>query len=128
MSSSFVSELSMIWGPLPMVVLGFPALAASCLAASLPETKGKALPETLEESLTIGLSENARNLVRTSLFLSGLSRQFPCFVVFQPDPLDGAKLYSLVGQDSDPEDEDENSPQLNGKVGISEKDNLLTSD
>ena len=55
MSSSFVSELGHIWQPLPMVVLGVPALLAGLQAQGLPETRGKPLPETFEEAIHMGL-------------------------------------------------------------------------
>ncbi|CAH1780788.1 unnamed protein product [Owenia fusiformis] len=43
-----------IWFGLPYIVLGFFPLVAGMLAFLLPETKGKRLPETLEESEIFG--------------------------------------------------------------------------
>lgn len=56
MTSSFVSELAVIWGPLPMIALGTPAILAGLTALNLPETKGLALPETLDEALDLNVS------------------------------------------------------------------------
>ncbi len=47
----FVSNLASLWPPLPMVVLGLPAIAAGALAfAFLPETFGAALPQNMDEA------------------------------------------------------------------------------
>ena len=56
-TSSFISELSHLWKPLPMVALGVPAVITACLSLTLPETRGKALPQTLEEALTINVQK-----------------------------------------------------------------------
>lgn len=55
MSSSFVPELAVIWKPLPMVLLGTPSVLAALCALKLPETKGKALPETMAEAMELNV-------------------------------------------------------------------------
>lgn len=40
-----------------MVALGIPAILSACLSLSLPETRGRALPQTLEEALAIGVKK-----------------------------------------------------------------------
>ncbi len=57
MSSSFVPELARFWTPLPMVLLGTPSIMAAMCAFKLPDTKGKPLPETLDEAIEL----NVRN-------------------------------------------------------------------
>ena len=39
----FVTKLGVYWPPLPMLVLGSPAVLSALLALMLPETKGKDL-------------------------------------------------------------------------------------
>ncbi len=56
-TSSFLPELSSVWPPLPMLLLGVPALLSARAAMVLPETNGRPLPQTMEEALTIGLEE-----------------------------------------------------------------------
>ncbi|XP_059089923.1 organic cation transporter protein-like isoform X2 [Tigriopus californicus] len=53
MTSSFISELAVIWSPLPMLVMGVPSILAGVSSLLLPETTGKALPETLEEAMEL---------------------------------------------------------------------------
>ncbi len=48
-SASFVDDLSVYWEPLPMLVLGVPALVSAALVVCLPETKGKELQELARE-------------------------------------------------------------------------------
>ena len=43
-SAAFMSKLSCIWKPLPMLVLGVPAMIIGCSVYFLPETKQKNLP------------------------------------------------------------------------------------
>ena len=43
-SASFMSKLSCIWKPLPMLVLGLPSILIGCSVYFLPETKKKNLP------------------------------------------------------------------------------------
>ena len=50
----FVSSLAAFWNPLPMVVLGLPALIFGTLALMvLPETFGKPLPQNMDEALEL---------------------------------------------------------------------------
>ncbi len=56
-TSSYIPELASIWAPLPMLVLGVPTIASACLALTLPETRGRPLPQTLEEALAIGIEK-----------------------------------------------------------------------
>ena len=42
------------WVGLPFVLFGVPSLLASTLALAFPETTGSQLPETIQESMTIG--------------------------------------------------------------------------
>jgi OCT family organic cation transporter-like MFS transporter 1 len=46
----FLAPLAKIWQPLPMVVLGLPALISAFLNLKLPETKGLNLPQTMEDA------------------------------------------------------------------------------
>ena len=50
MSSSYVGELARYWTPLPMLAMALPSLLSSLVALRLPETKGQALPESMEEA------------------------------------------------------------------------------
>ena len=43
----------LIWDPLPLLIIGFLVIIASGLSFLIPETKGKALPETIEDALSI---------------------------------------------------------------------------
>ena len=42
------------WAPLPFVIFGLSALSAGLLTLLLPETRGRNLPETIEEAEAIG--------------------------------------------------------------------------
>ena len=53
MSASYVGELAQFWTPLPMVLLGTPSILAAFAALQLPDTKGKPLPETMEEAFEL---------------------------------------------------------------------------
>ena len=46
----FVANLAQFWPPLPMLVLGLPSLLAGSLAFSIPETKGKELPQNMKDT------------------------------------------------------------------------------
>ena len=70
MSSSFVSELSVLWKPLPMVLLGIPCLCSALLSLKLPETTGRSLPETMMDAVELE--------VNFKLFKDGLKRQLLC--------------------------------------------------
>ena len=50
MGANFVPVLAIYWSPLPMVVLGVPALLAAILSLHLSETSGKDLPQTMKEA------------------------------------------------------------------------------
>ncbi len=56
----FVSNLAVYWQPLPMVVLGLPALAFGTLSLLfLPETFGRPLPQNIDEAMEINKSNVA---------------------------------------------------------------------
>ncbi len=50
-SASFIADLSKIWEPLSMLVLGVPALLSGIMVFSLPETKGRELKEMAREEM-----------------------------------------------------------------------------
>ena len=50
MCATFVGHLRVYWAPLPMVILGVPAVIAGFLTIVLPETSGKELIETSEKA------------------------------------------------------------------------------
>ncbi|XP_070567616.1 organic cation transporter protein-like [Ptychodera flava] len=60
-----------VWEPLPFVIFGFLSILAGLLALFLPETRNKALPETIEEGETFGKGNvdksGARNTVNVEL-------------------------------------------------------------
>lgn len=45
-------ELRFVWIPLPLILFGGLSILAGCLALILPETAGRPLPQTVEESLS----------------------------------------------------------------------------
>ena len=47
-SAAYMSKLSCIWKPLPMLILGVPSIIIGCLSYFLPETKQKTLPLTIK--------------------------------------------------------------------------------
>ena len=49
-SSAFMSKLSCVWKPLPMLVLGIPSILIGALAYFLPETKKKNLPLAIKDT------------------------------------------------------------------------------
>ncbi len=50
----FVSNLAVLWAPLPMLLLGLPALASGALAlAFLPETFQKPMPQNIREAMDL---------------------------------------------------------------------------
>ena len=50
----FISKLSTLWAPLPMVVLGFPPLVLSALILLfLPEVTNMKLPQNTEEAIEL---------------------------------------------------------------------------
>ena len=59
MASNFVPVLATVWQPLPMLVLGVPALLAAALSFRLQETSGKDLPQTMKEAKEIGTEDGA---------------------------------------------------------------------
>ncbi|XP_035669081.1 organic cation transporter protein-like [Branchiostoma floridae] len=50
MVAPFVNLLGSYWAPMPYVIFGGASVAAGLLALLLPETKGKTLPATIEDS------------------------------------------------------------------------------
>ncbi|XP_041462835.1 organic cation transporter protein-like isoform X1 [Lytechinus variegatus] len=50
--------LDKYWAPLPLVIYGSVSVVASLTALALPETRGKKLPETLEEGERFGLNND----------------------------------------------------------------------
>ena len=58
MASNFVPVLAQYWQPLPMLVLGVPALLAGILSFHLQETSGKDLPQTMKEAHNIGAGQD----------------------------------------------------------------------
>uniref|UniRef100_T1JAS4 Major facilitator superfamily (MFS) profile domain-containing protein n=1 Tax=Strigamia maritima TaxID=126957 RepID=T1JAS4_STRMM len=55
--TSFIVLLADYWKPLPLIVLGAMSCSAGLLVLFLPETKGKTLPETVEDAENISLDE-----------------------------------------------------------------------
>ncbi len=54
----YVGTLAAFWRPLPMLVLGLPALAAGALAfLVLPETSEQSLPQDMEEAAGLGMKK-----------------------------------------------------------------------
>ena len=49
-----IESLSIIWNPLPLLVIGSLAILAAILCCFLPETKDETLPETIEDALNLG--------------------------------------------------------------------------
>jgi OCT family organic cation transporter-like MFS transporter 4/5 len=50
LSVPFIPKLSCTWKPLPMLVLGVPAICTAFLAYFLPETKNTKLPQTMRDA------------------------------------------------------------------------------
>ena len=46
----FIAPLARLWQPLPLLVLGIPAIISGILNIKLPETKELNLPQTMEEA------------------------------------------------------------------------------
>ena len=53
-ASPLILLLKDVWAPLPLILFGAPSLLAGLLAFLLPETKGKSLPETVEQAENFG--------------------------------------------------------------------------
>ena len=51
--SPFVTTLADFWNPLPMLVLGLPALISGSLSYLIPETKGKELPQNMTDAINL---------------------------------------------------------------------------
>ena len=64
----FVAQLSQIWKPLPMLILGVPSIFAAFLAYFIPETKHIELPATMKDAdeLENNKLENKKFLIRSS--------------------------------------------------------------
>ena len=52
-SGLMIESLAVIWDPLPLLIIGFLVIIASGISFLIPETKGKPLPETIEDALSI---------------------------------------------------------------------------
>ncbi|XP_022089884.1 organic cation transporter protein-like isoform X2 [Acanthaster planci] len=52
--SPLILLLDGVWQPLPLLLFGVPSILAGALAFLLPETRGKALPETVEDAEEFG--------------------------------------------------------------------------
>ena len=73
LGSSFVADLAFIWGPLPLVLLGIPSIIAGVLALRLPESRGRPLPETMEEAIEMNKLEKSYHVVgHSSVDVEGL--------------------------------------------------------
>ncbi|XP_030828376.1 organic cation transporter protein-like [Strongylocentrotus purpuratus] len=59
-SAPLVLILAKYWDPLPLVIYGSLSVIASLSALALPETRGKKLPETLEEGEQFGLNDGEK--------------------------------------------------------------------
>ena len=58
----YVSTLAVYWKPLPMLVLGLPALLAAMLSLLvLPETSKESLPQDMDEALNL-TKKNAKDV------------------------------------------------------------------
>ena len=51
--SPIILLLGNYWAPLPLIIFGISSILAGVFALLLPETKGRPLPETLEDSENI---------------------------------------------------------------------------
>ena len=52
--AAFIGTLAQYWPPLPMLVLGLPTIVSGILAAFLPETANKILPQTMSQARSLG--------------------------------------------------------------------------
>lgn len=60
----FVSNLAVYWKPLPMVLLGLPALIFGTLSfIFLPETFGQALPQNMAEAMELNRMKQSNSKV-----------------------------------------------------------------
>lgn len=60
--ASFIGTLAKYWQPLPLLVLGLPTIVAGILAAFLPETANKILPQTMSQANSLNsASEDSNN-------------------------------------------------------------------
>ena len=50
-----IESLATIWNPLPLLIIGSLVTLAGLLTFFIPETKGKNLPETIDEAIKIGM-------------------------------------------------------------------------
>ena len=77
--SPIILLLGNYWAPLPLLVFGISSILAGVFALLLPETKGRPLPETLEDGENIGgefgfeniaLENKQYNLPQSNIHLS----------------------------------------------------------
>ena len=56
-----VANLSVIWKPFPLLIMGGSALIGGIIALiNLPETLGEALPENMDDAVNLGKKRNRR--------------------------------------------------------------------
>ena len=58
LAAPVVSGLDSVWEPLPFLIMGGSAMVVGCLSCLLPETRGAALPETIEEAARLEAGVN----------------------------------------------------------------------
>jgi len=63
LGAAFITKLSVIWKPLPLVALGIPYLFATGLALCLTETAKKDLPQNMKEAEELDEKDENRNQV-----------------------------------------------------------------
>jgi putative MFS transporter len=65
--ASFVGALAKYWQPLPLLVLGIPTIVSGILAAFLPETANKILPQTMSQANSLAsISSNNNSISKSS--------------------------------------------------------------
>ena len=57
----FIANLSIYWGPLPMLVLGLPCLVAGSLCYFIPETRNKELPQNMKDTIKNDVNDILNN-------------------------------------------------------------------
>ncbi|XP_054752660.2 organic cation transporter protein-like [Lytechinus pictus] len=96
-SAPLVLILAKYWDPLPLVIYGSLSVIAALSALALPETRGRKLPETLEEGEQFGLKtthvdestkeqdhdayENGLTHSEKGMMSSGTAHQNPAFIM-----------------------------------------------
>ena len=82
--SPIILLLGNYWAPLPLLVFGISSILAGVFALLLPETKGRPLPETLEDGENIGGEFGFENIA-----LENKTN------IIYPNPIFTAKAYHL---------------------------------